>query len=1136
MSKRYLSVSHAAAIFFVAAALLACLVRSPQADTGANRVLGQIDFVHNGINIVTNLGVWTPTAVAVDRSVTPNRLYVADAGNHRVLGWRSIDALKNGSPADLVIGQPDFLSWGSECNNAAVTGATLCFPSAVAVDPAGNVFVVDRGNNRVLEYDDPFNTDTLPDLVFGQGGSFTTSACNKGGLIDAATLCGPAGVAVDSTGNVYISDSSNSRVLEYDLPLATDVDADRVFGQNGFFITGKCNRVGISAASLCTPSAVTLDRSGNLYVADIGNFRALEYDSPLTNASADLVFGQGNSFTSANNSCGSAPTGGSLCTPGGLGVDDGGNLYISDTSFSRIQEYNTPVKTGVTTPNAVFGQPDFNSALCNNGGPGSGSVCLPSGMATDPAGDLFLADFGNQRVLQYLKPLSTNPPNTNADLVLGQSALKLNGVNGTKANSLFWPAAVALDLSVSPNRLYIADANNNRVLGWHSVSAFTTGAPADLVIGQPDFLSAGCNQNQVDGTGNSLPAANTLCSPGGVAVDGARDLWVADSNNFRVLQYNVPFASSSKTDQSATMVLGQHGSFTSRVNNNGGVSAASMSSPAGLAVDASGRLYVADPNNNRVLKFNHPSPADTAADTVFGQGASFSGNACNFQATCTRGGCVSTANSLCAPTAVTVNASGNAYIADTGNNRVLQYAPDVTGNPVANVVIGQADFSGFTCLTLCSPQGLAVDRSGNLYAADAFNDQIKEYNAPLTNNPRPNLIIGSQLCGQAQTLADTLCGVSGIGFDSTGNLYAADTMDSRVLEFNRPVVPTPTPTPHITPTPTSTSRPTATPTPKPGFPFVASLPPVILSGAVFGMSGSGFTAGSRVNFFVATSEGAVNTGPFTPSTFAPNQLEVPVPPNNPLGQGVVSVQVVNTDQSFHASNAVLSLLQGNPVLGIPSITGVNSAVISPDSTAAGIAVANVQTVVLQGSTVTLKGTGFDTVNGVAIDLFCACSGGKVGPFLINPSLKLSATQAVFDLPSTGPEAPVTGPGSFVVSNKGSDGKYSKKSNAVSVPIGAAITVTAVSQSGKQVTVLGSGFSSLTVINLFNVQDGTTVNIGGLGVGGKPRIPLTIVSEGQFRFTLPATASPGPAYVQALNPPFVPFTSSGNTPAGGFVLE
>src|SRR5215472_3360591 len=127
MSKRYLSVSHAAAIFFVAAALLACLVRSPQADTGANRVLGQIDFVNNGINIVTNLGVWTPTAVAVDRSVTPNRLYVADAGNHRVLGWRSIDALKNGSPADLVIGQPDFLSWGSECNNAAVTGTTLCF-------------------------------------------------------------------------------------------------------------------------------------------------------------------------------------------------------------------------------------------------------------------------------------------------------------------------------------------------------------------------------------------------------------------------------------------------------------------------------------------------------------------------------------------------------------------------------------------------------------------------------------------------------------------------------------------------------------------------------------------------------------------------------------------------------------------------------------------------------------------------------------------------------------------------------------------------------------------------------------------------------------------------------------------------
>jgi hypothetical protein len=77
----------------------------------ASRAFGQLDLVHNGVNIINNVGLQNPQAVAVDRSVTPNRLYVADAGNHRVLAWRSISALASGSSADLVIGQADFLSW-----------------------------------------------------------------------------------------------------------------------------------------------------------------------------------------------------------------------------------------------------------------------------------------------------------------------------------------------------------------------------------------------------------------------------------------------------------------------------------------------------------------------------------------------------------------------------------------------------------------------------------------------------------------------------------------------------------------------------------------------------------------------------------------------------------------------------------------------------------------------------------------------------------------------------------------------------------------------------------------------------------------------------------------------------------------
>ena len=270
-------------------ASISTLAMARQGDLTADRVLGQFDFTHNGTNILTNAGLSTPAAVAVDRSVVPNRLYVADMGNNRVLGWHSVDALKNGATADLVIGQQDFLSSIAQCRNAAVNGATLCSPSAIAVDGAGNLYVVDQGNNRVLEYNNPFTTDTLPDLVFGQNGSFTSSGCNLGGSITDATLCNPTGVAVDTAGNVYISDWDNSRILEYDSPLVTDTHADMVFGQGGKFNSGVCNNGGVAPPPSVQSRSVG-GRCGRqpLYASDSFNWRVLDYNDPLAgNTTAD---------------------------------------------------------------------------------------------------------------------------------------------------------------------------------------------------------------------------------------------------------------------------------------------------------------------------------------------------------------------------------------------------------------------------------------------------------------------------------------------------------------------------------------------------------------------------------------------------------------------------------------------------------------------------------------------------------------------------------------------------------------------------------------------------------------------------------------------------------------------------------
>jgi len=319
-------------------------------------------------------------------------------------------------------------------------------------------------------------------------------------------------------------------------------------------------------------------------------------------------------------------------------------------------------------------------------------------------------------------------------------------------------------------------------------------------------------------------------------------------------------------------------------------------------------------------------------------------------------------------------------------------------------------------------------------------------------------------------------------------------------------------------------------------PAIAPLTAPVAVGSSLILGGRGFTSGSVINFFVSAPSGAINEGPLKPSATSADALTVNIPSYVPLGQGVVAMQVVNTDQGYVASSLVYALLQGSAAAGIPSIAAINGVSLAATSSDPRYALDNVETVVAQGGEVTLQGTGFDMVNGVAVDLFCACAGGKVGPFFINPGDPgLSANSITVALPAMGPYAQPAGPASFVVSNKGTDGRYTRKSNAVSVPLGRRISVISVRQDGATLTVDGTGLSTLTAINFFASKDGEVVNLGGMTAGGSPAIAITLVSDTEFSFTVPVGAAAGRAYVQALNPPFIPFSSSGNDANGAFIL-
>ncbi|MGO9057217.1 MAG: hypothetical protein ACLQU2_07485 [Candidatus Binataceae bacterium] len=176
-------------------------------------------------------------------------------------------------------------------------------------------------------------------------------------------------------------------------------------------------------------------------------------------------------------------------------------------------------------------------------------------------------------------------------------------------------------------------------------------------------------------------------------------------------------------------------------------------------------------------------------------------------------------------------------------------------------------------------------------------------------------------------------------------------------------------------------------------PAITSLPPSIAVGASFTINGSGFTDGSVVNFFIATATGAVNFGPLSPAKpIGSTSLTVPVPTSvSPqgalfLGQGVVAVQVVDTDQGFAKSNAVTAQLFGNNADGFPNLTGINGIGLSATSADPAYATDNIETHLLPGATVTLNGNGFDIVHGIAVDLFCDCPGARSRQFFWAPAI------------------------------------------------------------------------------------------------------------------------------------------------------
>jgi uncharacterized protein (TIGR03437 family) len=721
-------------------------------------------------------------------------------------------------------GQPR-LSPVASGNPNLVEGRELYLPQSIAFDKSSNiVYVADTVNNRVLAWQNAsaVTKGNMADRrVIGQIDRFSTKA---GGPSTAQTtgLNSPDAIAVDSSGNLYVADAGNNRILRFPKPFSQTSDLitpDLVIGQRTFSSGNSANEgAGVpSAKTLAFASGnlysttLAFDAQGNLWVADPLNNRVLRFPAAALAAAtvepaADFVLGQTTFDTSAvPQTANSRLNKNTLVQPSGLAFAESGDLYVSD-GLSRVLYFKAPIATpgqqatrllGITTPTAadpnpraLNGCPSTPPQPCESslGAAVNGGITPPQGVAV-LANSVYVADTGNNRVVKYDTPDKWTPECVftagtssivcTSGTTISPAGLQFIGqVNGQsiKPNQGVQPGpgtvARPVALSFLNTDLWVADAANNRVTVWPQSGG--TYPAATKVLGQLDFSFNA--PNLIEGRELFLYDPATHAASGGVAVDKVSDpphLYIADTLNNRVLGFRD--ARKVKPGDGADIVIGQPDPYSSSPNyltHDASVPTDStLFNPVGLLVDpATGDLLVADSGNGRVIRFTRPFDQNGSyhANLVLGQ-AGFSTHVVD-----------PSSSTMRSPTGLALTTAGHLLVSDAALNRVLLFKKPAGGDfslgQRADAVIGQPDFfsvsSGTTANRFNTPSGIATDSSDRLYVADSGNNRVAIFSSVVAAGVDPAARFSPAI---GQPLA--------IAVSSTGEVWVTDVSSGRMLRF-----------------------------------------------------------------------------------------------------------------------------------------------------------------------------------------------------------------------------------------------------------------------------------------------------------------------------------------------------------------
>ena len=628
---------------------------------------------------------------------TPGQLAVDASGNVYV---PSGSALLEVSPAGILTfaaGNPDTQGYSGDGGPAA--NALLGSATGVAIDGAGNIYIADSGNANIRK----IGTDGTISTLVGQ-------------MVNAEA------VAVDSNGNLYVPNGGTCVISKVDPKGKVSVFAGN----------GKCTAAGdgglATNASTFPAGPIATDSSGNVYWIELPFNQTAE---PEHFPFIRKVDAQGiiSSVTSDNTTGPPCFAGDTNFVPLNITVDPEGNLYDVELTPDCARKLSP---NGTVTVVAGNGQYGFSG----DGGPATQArLNSPTAITLDSKGNIYIADGGRIRMVNQAGIIST---------IAGPDASYYD--EGRSATS------VALGLT-------------NGVATAADGSFYVSSGSAVFRISASGIISTLAGGSLLGFAGDGGPATSAeLGNPIGLATDSFGSVYIADSANNRIR----------KVSSSGTITT-VAGSVKAGFSGDGGPAiAASLQNPQGVALDAAGNLYIADTANQVIRKVN----SQGIITTVAGNGQQGPGG----------DGGSAIAAQLSTPCAVTVDGSGNLYIVDGGNNEIRKV--DSSGIITRIAGSGQPGYSGdggpAAAAILAQPSGIALDALGNIFILDSGNNMVRMIDR---TGKISTVSLGRAIGPVSLNLNEDIgfsnpdiVGGGGIAFDPSGNLYIADWLDELVLK------------------------------------------------------------------------------------------------------------------------------------------------------------------------------------------------------------------------------------------------------------------------------------------------------------------------------------------------------------------